>query len=159
VISVIVAALDPMIFAPNIVLGIFVAYAFRSAGLKLALPSLAVALVLGIAIGVVHSAILESPSLPFELFSARDPDFSAWDTIKASKYEEHWKRFVEVRNQPAADFVKHSIDQREMDCAVLVGRGRELLSRCSSLLQAAGVAASWIILIAASAVAGTLIKR
>jgi len=156
--SLIASALDPLIFLPGIALGIFVAYAFRKLSLRLALSTLAIVLALGTAVGVFHSWLLEDPPLPFDLTRV-DPNFKAWDAIKGSRYEEHYLRFVGVNNQPAADFVKRSIDQRESDCVVLVGRGPELLSRCRLFTQATGVAALWSVLTIAGMVTALLIGR
>ena len=69
------------------------------------------------------------PAVP-PTMSSRAPGFVAWDAIKNSKYEEHWAFFVGVGNLEAADWIKLQIDNRERDCAILVGRGPNLLSRC-----------------------------
>ncbi len=44
-----------------------------------------------------------------------EPGFNPWEAIKGTKYEPHWRSFVDVRNSRAADDMKRQVDQEEED--------------------------------------------
>lgn len=60
--------------------------------------------------------------------SAEDKDHRQWDfnykpydDVKGSRYEPHWERFIDARNQKHADAIKRQIDQETDDKRTLEG--------------------------------------
>lgn len=52
-----------------------------------------------------------------------DPNYSAWNEIKGTPYEDHWKSFVASNNPRYTQFLKTQIDKEEEDRRTLAAAG------------------------------------
>jgi hypothetical protein len=126
--GIVATALDPPLLFGGGALAYFLTRFLPNFRLRHVLLTLA----LGSGAGVIHWMVASSmPQLPTAFFY-EEPSLDVYKSNEGTKYEGHFKEFLEVRNTVALDWMRRRIDQKEKDCLILVGSGPNLFSRCST---------------------------